>query len=483
MTLRTLLRHAYHVADRHIISQLPQHRQRQFLSALLTLAKRIRPSAHLPTADILLMRRTLREPPKLMRTMPEWAIHDMQDLSLHVDPLLNPSEFLQTFPQARYTPTHWTDAGKAYRTILDRVGNRRFETILLVPWLKRGGADLGALHHARLCCEDLGQRTIVIATEASESPWARRLPDGVLFLDIGRELGGLSSVLGEAEIVLARLLIQLAPQRVHIINSHSAWRMLERFGLAIRQQSRIFASLYCDELTAGGRADGLAQRYLPKTSQWLDAVITDNSASPETWCRMLGTRRDLFKVVHFPAPNATAAQNAALQPRRVLWASRLERQKRPELLVEIATRVQDLHWDVYGSPLSGDDPHLSALSKLGNVTLHGSFDQFEDIVSPEHVAYVYTTAWDGLPNVLLEAASAGLPIVAPDIGGIRDLVPAEWLLAADAGAADYALDIELLTDLETRQQRVSAQNGRIATFTWQEFANGMRRIEGYAKAS
>jgi len=417
-----------------------------------------------------------------MRTLPPWALKDMRDLSLEVDPLLSPAEFLQSRPQARYAPTHWTDAGKAYQRILDRIGSRRFDTILLVPWLRRGGADLAALHHARLCDGELGQRTLVIATQASDSPWADRLPHDVLFIDAGSEFHNLSAALDEPEIVLARLLIQLAPDRIHVINSHVAWRMLERFGLAIRQQTRIFVSLYCDELTVDGQAAGLAQQYLPKTSQWLDAIITDNSASAGSWSRTLGIRHDLFKVVHFPAPPMVAAARSGVPGKRVLWASRLERQKRPELLVAIATRMKDVQWDVHGTAVSDNDPHLSALATLDNVTLHGPFDRFQDIVSPEHLAYVYTTAWDGLPNVLLEAATANLPIVAPDIGGIRDLLPAQWLLAADAGVADYALDIELLGDSRIRQQRLDAQNERVAMFTWQAFSDGMRNIDGYMRA-
>lgn len=484
MTPRTFIRRAYHLVDRWMLSRLPESMQRQLLSMLLALVRRVRPSSSGPlSVDSLLARRVLRVPSKPMRTLPAWAVEDMQDLSLNVDPLLPPGAFLQSGPVARYAPTHWVDAGAAYQRILDKVGHHRFDTILLVPWLKRGGADLGALYHARLCSGELGQRTLVIATENSNSPWAGRLPQDVVFVDAGSELSTLSGATGEPEIVLARLLLQLAPGRIHIINSHTAWRMLERFGLAVRQQTRIFASLYCDELTVDGRADGLAQLHLPTTSHWLDAVITDNSASPESWARMLGIRRELFKVVHFPAPPVARAMATTLTGKRVLWASRLERQKRPELLLQVASHMQHLHWDIHGTALATDDPILEALGRLDNVTLHGPFDSFGDIVSSEHLAYVYTTAWDGLPNVLLEAANAGLPIVAPDIGGIRDLVPAQWLLAADAGAADYAQDIDgLLANANIRQQRLRAQDERTALFTWQAFANGMRRIDGYTRA-
>lgn len=482
--LRRILRVAYHLFDRLLLGRLPCIVQRWLTAAMLRLAETIHPSGNWPSAESLLVRRALLPTPSSMRTLPSWAIEDLHDLSIRVDPLLTPELVLGRAPAAFMPPLHWTQAGHAYQRLRQRIGNGQFDTIILVPWLKRGGADLGALHHARACKEVFGHRTLVLATETGESPWADRLDPSIPFIDVGPELSPLSNAQHEQERVLARLLIQLAPSRIHIINSHTAWRTIERFGKAIRQNSRIFSSLYCDELSAEGSREGLAQQYLPTCHRWLDAVITDNSASPRDWCKILGVDPALFHVVHFPAPDippAPAVHDNAIAGKRLLWASRLERQKRPDVLISLAESMPDFHWDVHGSALTGNDPHLKKLKRMRNVSLHGSYERFADIVSSGHLAYVYTTRWDGLPNVLLEAASCGIAIVAPNVGGISDLLPSEQLVADENNLDVYAKAIRSLVDTETRAQWISKQKNSVCRFTWERFITELRRVPHYPR--
>jgi len=481
--LRRIVRVAYHLFDRLLLGRLPYGAQRRLIAVTLRLARAIHPSGNWPSVESLLVRRALLPPPPSMRTLPSWAIEDLRDLAIRVDPLLTPELVLGRAPTAFIPPLHWTQAGHAYQRLRQRIGDGQFDTVILVPWLKRGGADLGALHHARACTEVFGHRTLVLATETGESPWAGRLDASIPFVELGPELSLLSNTQHEQERVLARLLIQLAPSRVHIINSHTAWRTVERYGKAIRQSSRIFSSLYCDELSPEGRSEGLAQHYLPTCHRWLDAVITDNSASPRDWCETLGADPALFHVVHFPAPDMPSApnrQDSVAAGKRLLWASRLERQKRPDFLISLAKSMPDFHWDVHGSALRGNDPYLKQLGRMRNVSLHGSYERFSDIVSSGHLAYVYTTRWDGLPNVLLEAASCGVAIVAPNVGGISDLIPSEQLVADEGLLDDYAGVIRSLVDTETRGRWISKQKKNVSNFTWERFTAELRRVPYYA---
>jgi glycosyltransferase involved in cell wall biosynthesis len=118
---------------------------------------------------------------------------------------------------------------------------------------------------------------------------------------------------------------------------------------------------------------------------------------------------------------------------------------------------------------------------MRNVSLHGSYERFADIVSSGHLAYVYTTRWDGLPNVLLEAASCGIAIVAPNVGGISDLIRSEQLVSSEAPLDDYKKIIRSLVDMETRAQWLSEQKNSVCRFTWERFIAELRRVPHYAQ--
>lgn len=65
-----------------------------------------------------------------------------------------------------------------------------------------------------------------------------------------------------------------------------------------------------------------------------------------------------------------------------------------------------------------------------------------DVVRLMHAAdaYVMGSAWESLPLVLLEAGASGLPLVATDVGGTRDIVP------EGAGFVVPAKDAQALAD-------------------------------------
>jgi len=60
----------------------------------------------------------------------------------------------------------------------------------------------------------------------------------------------------------------------------------------------------------------------------------------------------------------------------------------------------------------------------------GEYADFSEIPKNDKAVFLYTSEADGMPNVLLEAVGSGFPIIAPDVGGIRELITdnSGWLV-------------------------------------------------------
>jgi glycosyltransferase involved in cell wall biosynthesis/cytochrome c-type biogenesis protein CcmH/NrfG len=137
-------------------------------------------------------------------------------------------------------------------------------------------------------------------------------------------------------------------------------------------------------------------------------------------------------------------------------AFRMSEEKRPLLWVETAAKIAQAepraHFVVYG-----DGPLRSAMADAASAAGIG---QRLHLPGPDDaIAYCYramdmvllTSRHEGLPNVLLEAQSLGVPVVAPDVGGVR-----ETILQGVTGWAVAAANASSLADSICQSLRDSA---------------------------
>jgi glycosyltransferase involved in cell wall biosynthesis len=412
--------------------------------------------------------------------LPSWAASEIEEIAAAIDPAFHATGPVVPRLQFHSMGLDRYFAGTAYQKLRRQVEGK-IDIVILVPWLKHGGADLGAIHFANTLHGRFGKRVLVVGTERAESPWAGRLSPGVPFVDAGSAMEELSQ--DERRLVLLRLMLQLAPETIHLMNSNLGWQMVAMHAKALRHTTRLYASLYCDDVSASGQLVGYAQDYLMDCYESLDGVISDNGIVGQDWSRSMGISPSLFHVVPFPAREPEQPVLPALPTARtLLWAGRLDRQKRPDVLLAIAQAMPDWTFDVYGQAVLDLETHaMQGLRKAPNVRLRGPFNDFYGIVRPDHLALVYTTQWDGMPNILLEAARANLPIVAPAIGGIREFIPEEWLVQDTDDINGYVEQIrQLAEDRALREERVRVLAQRTSEgHSWEMFTASIVRLPGY----
>lgn len=416
--------------------------------------------------------------------VPKWLRNELR-ITADIDPEVFPSPLFLT-KLGEYRPVRPNDVGVFFAKICKELGDQSFSHVFVLPWLKRGGADLEALHHIRALTKDYDARVLVILTEDTDSPWLERLPDSVATLRLGPYVSELDR--DDAQLLLTRLLLRLNAPVIQNVNSALLWAAMGKYVAALRSVSKLYISLFCFDYTLAGQPVGYA-RLLEGVVEHVERVFVDNTAFARQLMGLYGFDSDVFAVLRFPVRIAPRFSYQPLPRPRILWAGRIDRQKRPDILLSIAQSMPECDFHVYGSRLLGDmSESLSvehALRKLPNVKMMGEYDGFDSIPSDNYACLLYTTQWDGMPNVPLEALAAGLPVLAPDVGGIAEVITPEsgFLVAHYDNPSEYVEKIrEILNDPERiTRERDRALDLLRERYSHETFSASLGCVESYTQ--
>lgn len=344
-----------------------------------------------------------------------------------------------------WNPRHW---GMQLESLYRMLGSGRFTDIVLLPWLKPGGAEKYILHILEeIVQQQPGARLLIVVGEAAKRhEWMDRLPASSVFIDIYNAFPLLDDVERDAMLMRAMLAVAGDGARLHIKSSVFAHRLLDAYGSVLAGRFRIVYYRFCDD-TSQWQGESLRgpwgikvmRRHLP--GLW--RVVSDCAATVAGDQQVLGTLQSKYETIYTRCELKSLVKRKPGPQYRLLWASRIGAQKRPELLTSIARALKvaglDVVIDVYGTPDSGVDPRAIFDDRSSGIAYHGSFSTFSDLPVESCDGFLYTSAYDGLPNILLEVLGAGLPVIAPDVGGIGEVVKpglTGWLVN---GAGDEAL--------------------------------------------
>lgn len=353
-------------------------------------------------------------------------------------------------------------SGAAYFRLCKLVGAAKFTDVVLLPFLTTGGGEKYILAVLDGISELRPESKFLVLTgqRFDQHAWTDLLPPNSVFVDLFRACEGCDE--DALDTITLRLIQATAPgARLHMKCSEYSQRFFRKFGHLIDGNMRIYYRF----LDPAARLQGLWFRhgfdfdFFSEHGADLDMLITDNAAI----ARRDEERLDAVRGKVHPLYLQCEPGDVVLKPKptlshRLLWASRLDAQKRPDLLPKLAMRLAQVlpqvHVDVFGHRVLGTFDEAS-FHGLQNLTYRGGFSGFHTLPHGDYDALLYTTAFDGLPNIILEAMSAGLPVIAPDVGGIGEAVTDQTGFLIDNDADDdrliesYARAIQRLYDGST----------------------------------
>ncbi len=111
----------------------------------------------------------------------------------------------------------------------------------------------------------------------------------------------------------------------------------------------------------------------------------------------------------------------------VLWVGNLVDVKKPEAMLEVWQHLerQDLKLVIIGDgPLRKPlESKASTLQNIGRIEFLGNLPHAEVAQRMAQARLLcLTSRSEGMPNVILEALASGLPVVATDVGGVKDML-------------------------------------------------------------
>lgn len=322
--------------------------------------------------------------------------------------------------------------GIAYYEMCQLIGVKKFDDVFLLPFLGVGGAERYFLDlmHELTAAGSTRNSLVFLGQSGHPSNWLDRLPSNAIVIDFEVLCPQLDQ---SARILLTLKAIQASAgaARLHMKPSPYAHAFAQRYLHLLKECTRIYYRFTDARTFVHGQTiqDPYGFEFVSSHIEDIDVVVADNQLVIDEDRRRLGIYGERWHLLYarqIPKVDVgDVAQITAQAAPAIAWASRLDHQKRPELLPLIATRLRvrapELVLHVFGKPVlnsfAGD-----TLAAHANVCMHGEFARFEEVLVVKPLCFLFTSFFEGVPIVLLEAAASALPIIAPCVGGVGEVV-------------------------------------------------------------
>lgn len=319
----------------------------------------------------------------------------------------------------------------ARRALRKSLPQHHYDTVICVPWIRTGGADLVACQiSAAIRLARKEESVLIVRTDQSNFDRPEWVPEGVDVIDASGIFKSVQFI--DAQLLLYGLIMGLAPTRVVNVNSRLCWSTLARFGSRLANSIHLYSYLFCWDHTPRGYRVGYPSEFFPETAHNLSAIFTDTIYLKNELTEIYRPPADvrsrivpLFSPARVEISGLTMAEESIRRAsgrrrQRVLWAGRLDRQKRFDLVQEIARAMPSVDFVCWGSALL-DAPPNHEKTPL-NLVLHDGFSTYDELPLCDADLWLFTSEWEGMPTILIELAHRGVSIVASSVGGVPELI-------------------------------------------------------------
>jgi glycosyltransferase involved in cell wall biosynthesis len=123
--------------------------------------------------------------------------------------------------------------------------------------------------------------------------------------------------------------------------------------------------------------------------------------------------------------------------------------------------MPDVEFRMWGEPVL---QRRTLERRPDNVKVEGKYKAFSDLDPSEADVWLYTSAWDGVPTLLLEVAMTGVPIVGSLVGGTGEVLSEDdaWPISEIDDPGGYVEAIrEVLAHRPAARERARALRERL----------------------
>jgi glycosyltransferase involved in cell wall biosynthesis len=356
------------------------------------------------------------------RNVPDWLVDKWKEIN-KIENQLFPSE------SEMRSVWMWHDErdvfGRYYRKLIDAASGD-YDFLFFMDSLNIGGTEKVILNYisAMKTARPEVKIALLVVYPHENQHLASRFAQYADIIDFGNITKNTEDHV--RSLLMERLIIQLRAPRIFVTDTPFAYDFVgEHLKLFMNPEFEVNVITFNYSIgDTPGQIFSFMDPFLIRIYPCVNRIYTDNAHIIEQAVERCAFDPQKFTTHYQPIdvgkmiPPKLISKN---RPVRILWAGRISRQKRPDLLKRIAEKLDPAEFivDAYGRLQDYGKDFLSGVPAL---EYKGSFDGIGNLPTDQYDLYLYTSACDGLPNVLMEVAGKGLPTVASDVGGVGEFI-------------------------------------------------------------